>query len=230
MLKTDAETIRTNTGRYMPITTCLVKDYTTPSGGWSVDFIVNGISIRITGNRPIEVITSLRQHLMLNNVEFDEKTLWLNCNLQWLERSLPQNRLVSVHDLSYVSFQVAPKEVKEAPKVAAVVVAPRYTPADWGSVAWKWLGLYLAQDVFSITGFKNELVTVLQMLNPTTNPSIGCVECFEHFTKIVEDSEEEIADQQSARVWLVNAHNKVNATLEKPLVTFEQAATQNFWV
>jgi hypothetical protein len=72
---------------------------------------------------------------------------------------------------------------------------------------------------------------VLHLLDPARSPSTGCSLCHGHFLPVATQFFAELPPTlDAARRWLTAAHNAVNARLDKPELTYEQAKIANNWV
>lgn len=194
-----------------------------PGGGWIVNFTVNGVPVAVAGETAAQCIAKERQIIAQNGLEdqWDEEEAWRQANLQWLNASHPKNHRINIADLS--------PSAKEAEDEAGTG-GRNYTPADWGSIAWRWLGLLLARDRFDQAQFVRVFREVVELLSPASNPSLGCKECYmEASKKLAELQSKPPKTMTEARTFLFQFHNEVNQRIGKELLTFEQAEKDNFW-
>lgn len=167
-------------------------------------------------------MSKTRNYFFANKIEFDELNFWIEANIQWVSNTNVKNHLVSVEDL----LATASGKAGEAPAGDG----PAHPPSEWGSVAWRFLGLVLAKDRYDPAEFISVMRLVVEMLNPSVNPRIGCKECHLKASGMLNDLIHHppmaIAD---ARIWLTKKHNVVNARLGKPELGMSEAAAANFW-
>lgn len=217
-------TVTLRSGKVVPLDHALVIGMRRPTGGWVATFRINGIDKTFTGRSPQELgNTVLREH-QKNNVSLSVADLWLNLNLQWMERLDQKYFLVDRSELTKLILQEG--------QTAEVTQRQVITPEKWGSIAWKWLGLLLAQDGYTPEVFVLHCEQVLTLLNPSLNPGIGCIRCFADFA--AEMSRIRMNPPKGldeARRWLWEFHNSVNVKTvpPKPQISFERAAALNFW-
>jgi hypothetical protein len=193
-----------------------------PDGGWRFQTSINGVPLEIVGSSPADVMAKTRQYYSVNSVPFNELEFWIDANIQWVERSNIRHHLVSVADLLATKNQSFPNPTPKTPAT--------HPPSEWGSVAWRWLGLILAKDRYDAAEFVTAMRIVTDMLNPSTNQRLGCAECHTEaagmLNELVHNPPRDIT---AARIWLANKHNSVNARLGKPELGISEAATANFW-
>ena len=221
--KAASSSIMTKFGRTQSIMQPLVAPYGKPKGGWYVNVKVKGIPHTVNHTSPISVFNEVKSILNANSLTVKDLDLWLNLNIQWYGRLPDKFQLVRHDDLLAVATTSDVKTVHD-PKDR------RYTPADWGSTAWDFMGRYLAQDVYIWDEFWKLLETVQRMLNNDINPSIGCNDCYIEFTKelsVLKNNPKHTLE--SAREWLFNSHNAVNKRLNKPQFIFDAAAKRYLW-
>jgi hypothetical protein len=196
-----------------------------PSKGWRVVLPVNGQSIYIEGVTPADVYNRSLLTLRNNGVNISPADLWTSLNIQWMERTPDKHHMVPLRDLLMVARV-------RTPGVQVVADSRRrsYKPESWGKYAWGWLNLFLAREDFHFRDFLTQLLYVVDILNPDTNPEIGCAECYRDFRILVEDYKKNPGfTREDARKWLVDAHNSVNRKLGKKELNYEQASKAAFW-
>lgn len=193
-----------------------------PDGGWIFKTSLKGMPVIINGTSPVDAMAKTRDAFSKNSVPFDEFNFWLEANIQWTERTDIKHHLSSVADLMAI----------KAGRGGQPVVHPvaNHPPGEWGSVAWRFLGLVLAKSTYDHTEFISVFRMITDMLNPVTNPRIGCAECHIEASGMLNDLvHNTIPNLASARIWLVNKHNLVNERLGKPQLQMSEAASANFW-
>lgn len=217
-----SNTIQLKTGQTVPLNGPLVSGMKRPATGWTVRFRLNGVDKVVHGNNPQAVGNRARETLKQADVTFTEADLWLNLNLQWMEKMEHRNFKV---DHAKLAALVQTEGVSEAPTQRKT-----FTPEQWGSIAWKWLGLYLAQDNYNPEDFLRQLETVLVMLSPSSNPTIGCIRCFSEWSAVMANTRHNMPKTlEEARKWLWQEHNKVSGRLGKRQLSFEEAQRANLW-
>lgn len=83
----------------LDIKTPLLRNDRTPTGGWRVSVVVNGQTIRVTGQSAKNVVKAVVALFKQNQQSVNLLDLWLNLNIQWLERTSEKYRLVSIEEL-----------------------------------------------------------------------------------------------------------------------------------
>lgn len=216
-----SNTVRLKTGRVIPLNGPLLAGNYRPHGGWTARFRIKGIDRMYQGRTAQEVARKVSSDHADNNVPLTGADVWLNLNLQWMEKT-PLNR-----------FMVEKGELTKAINDGTEpekTLRKTYAPEVWGSRAWNWLGLFLAQDNYSAGAFLQELEQVLLMLSPASNPVLGCIKCYTEFdSELSQIRMSPPMTQEDARRWLWSLHNKINSKLNKKQLTFEEAAKVNFW-
>lgn len=215
--------VRLRTGKMAPLDNPMILGTRRPSGGWWAKFRINGVDQIFKGRFPAETFKLVQEGHKKNNITLRPQDIWLNLILQWMERLDLKYFLVNRVDLTNMiqGQETGPRATQRQ----AVL------PQVWGSIAWKWLGLLLAQDSYSSETFLSNLDQVLNLMSPSSNPSLGCLECFTEFsTELHRIRLNMPPDRDAARQWLWNFHNKVNRRIHKPVIPFERAARLNFWL
>lgn len=77
----------------------LLRSDRSPSGGWKVSVTVNEQVLRVTGRTPKNVVQAVIALFKSNQQSVNLLDLWLNLNIQWLERTPEKYRLVPLEDL-----------------------------------------------------------------------------------------------------------------------------------
>ena len=202
----------------------LISGFGKPTGGWYVNILVKDIPHRVSESSAVRVFNRVKKMLHDNGVQARDIDIWFNLNIQWYDRLVDKYALVSKTALLELATTNVSEETTSNPS------ARRYTPKDWGAMAWDFMGIYLAKDVYSWDNFFNVIELIQNMLNKDQNPSIGCNECYIEFTKAVELlRKNHIYTSEEARKWLVDFHNLVNRRLNKPIFTFEAASKKYLW-
>lgn len=195
-----------------------------PGGGWMVEFTVNGVPVAVAGQTAAQCIAKERQIIADNGLEneWDEEEAWRQANLQWLNATNPKYHRVNIGDFLGERMVEAPNEPGWDGR--------NYTPENWGSIAWRWLGILLARDRFDQAQFIRAFREVVELLNPAINPSLGCNECHvEASKKLVELQSKPPKTISEARMFLFQFHNEVNQRIGKEVLTYDQAEKDNFW-
>lgn len=204
----------------------LLTDFGTPQGGWFANFVIKGIKYQFHGDTGYEVFKDANEKLARNGMDVKPTDLWANLNVQWYDRTAEKHLLVRPHVLfdELVALSEKNSNVTENPYTR------NYGPEHWGHAAWNFMGYYLAQDLYSWNKFLEVLGHVLDMTNKSSNPSIGCAECYMHFSsEVLRLKSNPLYSVSEARNWLVNFHNSVNKRLSKPMVSFDTASKKYLW-
>jgi hypothetical protein len=193
-----------------------------PDGGWKFRTSLNGVPLEILGSSAQDTMAKTRQYFFDNRQPFDELKFWIEANIQWVGRTNVKHHLASEADL----LATASEEFAGKPEP----VAADHPPSEWGSVAWRFLGLVLAKDRYDHMEFIGVMRIVTDMLNPSTNPRLGCRDCHIKASGMLNELiHHPPLDLAAARIWLVNKHNTVNSRLEKLELGMSEAAAANFW-
>lgn len=212
-------------GRVHSLDQSLVHPQVRPRRGWDVVLVINGSVTRVTGQSPKAVFLAAKRALSINQAEFTDIDLWLNLNIQWLDRLPPgKPRIVDIDRLLEIANgktrEDIPKEVRRR----------SYTPDDWGAKGWAMVQMYLAKDTYSYSTFLFLVKELQDWVNPSSNPSIGCGDCFKHFTPAVTRLiSRPLHSQDEARNWLIEVMNDVNRRKNRRQLTKEEAYKINFW-
>lgn len=227
MFTTGQTTIIAKSGHSIPLNQALLRPYSRPHAGWHVKFLIKGIPNKIKGSSASDTFLNTKSILQLNNIDVNDTDLWLNLNLQWLERTADGDALVFLADL----YAISGSAITIAQTLSNEPTISNYSPSMWGSIAWHWIGLYLASDVYSLEEFKSILNQVKDLLDPNVNNSTGCEECFLECAKELSrlDYTGWPRTQEEAKVWLHKFHNEVNSRIGKPVISLEEAKIKNNW-
>lgn len=192
-------------------------------GGWGVKLPVRGHYQDIGGDNPHLVFGKAKRVLQTNNVVVSDLDLWFNLNIQWKERGILRKQTITLENLLAVAEGNAPPK-RESAKT------DNTGPAVWGPKGWAMLQMYLAQDVYEYGRFLQLATELLSWVNPDINPSIGCADCFRHFSlAVAELRNNPLHVQVDARVWLHRHMNLVRQRNGKSLMKYADAVKVNFW-
>lgn len=202
----------------------LFNGYVTPRL-WVFEFTVNGIGYRVEGVNGADVFSKTSSILRTNNQAYTPYDIWLNLNIYWYENNT-QKSLESVFLQDLLGIATNDPDAQSVIRLSE----RSHPPMQWGSVAWKWLGLLLANDTFHKETFIHACGLVSDMLDPAKSPVTGCRECYNEWRyNLAAIRNTPPNNVQQARDWLWRVHNAVNARIGKPTLTFEQASEQNLW-
>ena len=82
-----------------------------PTGGWKVSLLVNGQFVTADGGSAEAVHAEAARLLKLNGAVYSDLDLWLNLNIQWLQRLAEKFQVVRERDLmSVASGSAVPPE------------------------------------------------------------------------------------------------------------------------
>jgi hypothetical protein len=226
ILRSKSENVQLRNGAVVPLYGSLIRSGKRPSGGWFFNFRVRGIDFKVNGISPQQVARQVHTKLKQNGVSISPADLWLNLNLQWMNRLDHEHFTVTREALT----SLIKIEAEDQGKPEDTSLRKSFTPEQWGSRAWKWLGLYLAQDDYNPIAFLLQLEAVLGLLNPMVSPATGCIKCYTEFSAEMQNIRNNMPRTlDDARKWLWSFHNKVNRRIGKPEITFLEARTLNFW-
>lgn len=211
-------------GRMHDIQQSLLPKIIRPQRGWYVVLLVKGQTIRVEGSSAKQVFLKCRDQLDRNGVQISDLNLWLNLNIQWLERSPRSNKLtVSLDRLLALTH---PGEVQIAPTRKREPVSPDV----WGSKGWAMLQMYLAQDVYAYSKFLSLATELLSWVDPMKNPTLGCAACYRDFSiSLKELRDAPTYSQEGAREWLVSTMNGIRVKKGLAPLSSEEASKLNYW-
>lgn len=201
----------------------LVRTKPKPSAGWGVHIPVKGMNTPIMGESPFEVAQEAQRILTANQESFRIIDLWADLNIQWTQRVVSDSALVPLQNLlDIVTPTPAPQREGS--------LELKHPPQEWGPLGWGMLIMYLASNNYSWDRFRLLVGQLLDWVNPSLNPSIGCSECFQHFSATVAElNASPIYDRKTARQWLVDTMNGVNVRKGESTLTLDQAHKIHPW-
>lgn len=235
---TDRSRVRSRTGQMVPVIQPLVMPHGRPHTGWTIRLNTNGQRVNFTGNHPLTVVKKVFKFLEDNSIKYSKLDVWLNLNIQWLNRTSTKYQNVLLQDLMEIATPTTPASAATAVVDAASrafqapepTALPSFPPSDWGRIGWEWLNLILTQEDYMEEEFLMHLDTVGRLLDPQMNPITGCAECdIEFQRKRRELAKGELNTKEAARRWLWAFHNSVNKRLDKAEITFETATKLYKW-
>jgi len=211
-------------GGMLPIAGPLVDDSTPPRGSWRVMIPVAGHTQEVKGGSPKAVFNNAKSLLERNGVTISDANLWLNLNIQWLQRVTKAHlQPVTLEELMAVATGNPPPQV-------AYVSKANVPPKVWGSKGWAMLQTYLSMDNYDHGRFLLLANELANWVNPDLNPSKGCADCYRHYlAALAEIRQYANRTQAEAREWLVKTMNAVNLRNGKKALTMAEAATLNHW-
>ncbi len=206
----------------------LVENANLGRGGWTALITVNGHVKTVTGESGYHVFKAASDLLKVNGISFKDLDLWFNLNIQWVSRAVTRRQVVRLEDLMEIATgNPAPVMASKHRKSVG--------PAVWGRKGWGMLQMYLAQDIYEYGAFLRLATELATWVNPDVNPSLGCADCFRHYSMaLVNLRQRPLHEQDAARRWLHGLMNQVNARKSQEgvptkLLTFEEASTLNHW-
>lgn len=206
-----------------PLNGSLLRPGKNPAGGWSVTVDFRGQTVPLRGSRPADIYNAaVLMHTANGEPAPPPHVIWFNLNILWVTNAHPNSCFTTVTDLIALSSENDTHRTDPNVKVAG--------PSLWGSRAWNFMALWLARDSYDWDVFSGLVESVLDMLNPATNPTIGCIDCYRNFSievGLLRNSPK--LTKEEARLWLFNVHNKANARLGKPVLSFDEAKRVNYW-
>lgn len=193
-----------------------------PANGWRATLPIKGQNVEVHGRTPVETYNHAVTLLGRNGLRVPAHDIWLNLNMVWMARTPEKYHIVRMGDLLKISrvVEAAPADPRKR----------SYKPSDYGRFLWGWLNLFLAREEYHFRDFLTQCVYVLDVVNPDTNPEIGCAECFREFGKAVQKLKEQPqTNREGARKWLVDVHNEVNQRIGKKVLTYAEASKAAYW-
>jgi len=219
ILTTNKESFVTKRGRTVKTASSFVDPLRVPRGGWRAKIVVNKVERVIKGDNARQIFTLVKNYLKMNDIRPSDRDIWFTLNHQWATSSEDSRLIV---DRQSILDAVSTGEESDE----------YFPPEEWGSIEWKGLGLYLSltEEEFDYDRFLSRVEDTLLLLNHIKTPHLGCQECYGEFSKEVSQLRAKTMDRDQSRKWLFNFHNEVNHRLNKPILTFEQAAKLNRWI
>lgn len=214
--------ITLKTGETTQINRALIQPMKRPEGGWAVRFRINGVDKHFDGKSPELVAQGIAAYLQLQRKTFRMADIWLNLNIQWYERISPNYQLAVDKALTEL---IAEEAVTDGPKRWSV------DPSVWLMNALSLPGIYLSGDSYQASTFISHLSTVLELLNPNTNPQLGRATTYAlynaEFSQIRANPVQVRAD---ARLWFYGFVSALRKSLSLPPVSWENVGLTYHWL
>ncbi len=209
-------------GKIVDLTQPIAKRPHSPLGGWGVDFFLNSIQTRFDGASPEIVYQNVARSFDLNAIDYTRADLWLNLNIQWLQRVPQKYRRIS---LSQIMAFAVPIEYQTSTDPHAK--AKPFTK-DTQKSLWSLLELYLcvAPARFSYSRFIMLAEVVKDLYSPEKSPFAGASSDFQKITISLENlSDNPTYNVDAARQWLWGTVIDLNLFDGN----YDQYATKNLW-
>lgn len=197
-----------------------------PAGGWSFEWTSpTGRKFMLDSSSPRRIVEKLMDIQRLNKWFISETHVWAECNDVW--RKKDPHRAISKSPT--VAQLPAPADL--VPVQAEPVRQSWWDarPETWGPRAWFWLhgfGAYFG----STQSFDSAVNRVLDMLNPSKSPELGCHKCYEEFRQyIMENPTGRVTNEKEAAAWTFEIHNRVNRKRSILPITWIAAAKLHHW-
>ena len=221
---TSANQVRGINGQLYSVKKSLVPSHQRPSGGWAATFEIQGQRINFTGPSARSSFVEARRLLKLNGVAIHDRDLWLNLNLQWLERVPKKFHLVSISALMELAAPNVPAPDSPTANRARIHVS------EWESKGWGMLQMYLAQDVYEYGTFLTLVTEFRKWLDPAVNPTLGDPEVFRGITvSLAALRANPQYTQQGAREWLVDTLNEWRVRRGEEPTSFDEESLAYHW-
>lgn len=221
-LKPETEPIFDHFGKVVDLTQPVAKRPHTPLGGWAVEFFINSIQTRFDGAGPDTVYQNVARAFELNHISYTRADLWLNLNIQWLQRVPIKYRRIALSQLMLRSIPInydtsTDPHAKSKP----------FTKTTQSSL-WALLELYLcvAQVRFSYSRFIMLAEVVKDLYSPEKSPFSGTSSDFQKITLNLENlTNIPPYSVEAARLWLWET--MIDLGLFDG--NFDQYAAKNLW-
>lgn len=189
-----------------------------PIGGWAVTVRVRGRR-RLVSGTPKTIAKEIYDLHVANDLPMTEQKVWDWLNVIWQNRD--PTRAVTPK-----KKYMPPEDIVGKSADAHVYVGPdTYGPSLWGT-----LNIFGMKGEFSHEAWISAIDNITNFINPQTNPSMGCEECFSLWSKIrLASPPVKVDNIHDAARWVWAAHNSVNKSLKKPQPTFAQAVRMHNW-
>ncbi len=207
----------------VPLQSCMVVRPHQPRRGWQVRFRLNGQEVVVPGNSPKEVFRSATA-LLRNNDEVPRPVdLWLNMNIQWLRRTPEKHHAVDLQKLFLLSVAVEPSREGTHSK-------QRWPASDWFEKALWFVGVYLSGESYDHDHFKNILLLVVDMCDPSRSPLTGSPSLFSALSgKVSALSRNPAFTREAAREWLTTSLLTLPLSGIGKSATVESVAAKYHW-
>jgi hypothetical protein len=218
----EASPITDRFGKVVDLSQPIAKKPHSPLGGWGVDFFINSIQTHFDGAGPDIVYQNVARTFDLNRIDYTRADLWLNLNIQWLQRVPKKYRRIALSQLMSVAV---PLEYQKSSDPHAKVKP--FTKATQASL-WSLLEIYLcvAQTRFSYSRFIMLAEVVKDLYSPEKSPFSGTASDFQKITLNLENlSDIPTYTIEAARQWMWETMNDLGLFDGN----FDQYAAKNLW-
>lgn len=167
-----------------------------PRGGWSVVVPIRGSTQTIVGTNAVDVAHQVKKLFKLNNYNIDERVMWFNLNVQWLQKTPAKYHVIPLEE--YLTYAEA-QEIESSDKHALKKVEP----SSWVGSFLDFVKVYADSETYSWETFLVFLNQFHRMLNPAENTLLGNAAWYLRFTISLDKIKKNPAYKgEQARNWL----------------------------
>jgi hypothetical protein len=222
-LDLEAAPITDRFGKIVDLSQAIAKRPHSPVGGWGVSFYVNSVKTDFSGLTPDSVYREVAKVFDLNGVDYTHADLWLNLNIQWLQRVADRYRRISMTQLLSVALPVTHERTADPHSKV------REFPVSEQIVAWSFLSIYLQnpQSSYGFSRFITLAETLKDLYNPQKSPFQNTSAAFQKIVLNIEAlSKNPAYTVEAARQWLWETLVDLGLTG----VTFNEYAKRANWL
>lgn len=221
-LEPEAAPISDRFGKIIDLSQPIAKKPHSPLGGWGADFFVNSIQTHFDGETAEIVYQNVARNFDLNHIDYTRADLWLNLNIQWLQRVPKKYRRIDLFKLMSVAIPIKYQKSSDP--------HTKIRPFDTATQRslWSFLELYLcvAPSRFNYGRFIMLAEVVKDLYSPEKSPFLGTSSDFQKIILNLENlSNTPTYTVEAARQWLWETINDLKLFDGN----FEQYAAKNLW-
>lgn len=222
ILRATTTTVTGIRGETLGLRQPLVVSGTAPSGGWASAVVINGTKLVTYGSSPVDVLSSMSEILDDNRISYRTQDLWLTLNMDWLERTPPKNRKVSLDSLMQVV------EAPE-PKVSFRGSCP---VQEWCPAYLDHMGFYLGVDPGKFS--YSLLLCIADVFFAVASPVYSHKTGDDRLRLAVSRSQTDLRmtprhSSEEAQEWFYYLYSEVSGILNEEGLTLEQLQQKYHW-
>lgn len=221
-LNPTASAIQDHFGKLVDLAQPVARRPHGPLGGWGVDFFINSIQTRFDGGGPDQVYHNVARVFELNNISYSPADLWLNLNIQWLQRVPKKYRRISMSQLMSAAIPIEYQSTTD-PHAKLKPFDKRTKQSLWSLPE---LYLCVTPGRFNYSRFIMLAEVVKDLYSPEKSPFSGTSSDFQKIILNLENlSNNPTYTVEAARQWLW----ETMIDLDLFDGTFDQYAAKNLW-
>lgn len=223
-MRTTQPTISTRRGVTVSVDKPLLAPTRRPMGGWGVVVVVNGSQLEIGGKDGYEVARKYSGILGQNNIMHTQNEVWTTLNHIWLPKTAAESLLVSLDSFLSICEPSGTDIEKFAGKI----------PVDtWLPVMLDSIGFYLSTDPATYTHARLVALAdvICHMLSSATSHRLSDPRAHTLFLDVYSTLRQTPRHKiEDARVWFMNAHNRLAPSTGRDLLTQQSATLKYTWL